>query len=551
MKMVLRNMFLVIISVILLSSGVGYAADLGDVTGSLKTDKITRDGSGKSYGTIDVSSDSWLNVRTGPGTNNEIIGKLLREQKIEILGETLGWYRINFEGREAYINGYYVAGVDVKNTVPDGVYGTVNVPGGESVSLRVGAGSNNPVEGTLSAGARVRVLDKQDGWYKVQVDGHPRPLWIEGSFLNLLDGVEEPLPVNETSAYVDVTDGSSLNLRTGPSTDCPIIREMADRTKFKIIEKSGDWYKIRLEDGSEGYCYAKYVSKGDPGAAQTNPATGQNPGTIPGSTSGGQNVLETLQIPSNPEDVTPEIAQKILSGLGYDRFSGYAEALEVFQSATIGSWNRGKTYTNGVLDSKTKEKLIQQANYFKEALAKYPQGTISKNDSRFDDWVKQASTKLVNAPANLRDNGGRKLTAEDIVGGILVAESGKNHWKDKDIVISRCGAIGFMQIMPFHCPGAGNIYDPVANLSFGVKYINDQLARSDFRVGGDDDSAMLAKALAAYNGGPGRSALTNMTWDEIVRNKAIPSESIHYAINIRKNLNVLITETERQYLANN
>lgn len=526
----------------------GLAADLGEVAGTLKSDRITRDDSGKSYGTIDVSSESWLNVRTGPGTDNEIIGKLLRSQKVEILGETLGWYKISFEGREAYINGYYVAGVDVKNTVPDGVYGTVNVPGGEIVSLRVGAGMNNPVEGTLSAGARVRVLDKQDGWYKVQVDGHPRPLWIEGSYLNLLDKIEEPLPTGEVAAYVDVTDGSSLNLRTGPSTNDPIMREMSDGTKMKIIEICGDWYKVRLEDGATGYCYAKYVSKGEPGTQTTQPPV---TGTIPGSSSGGQNVLETLQIPSNPEEVTPELAQKILAGLGYDRFSGYAEALEVFQSATIGSWNRGKTYTKGVLDSKTKEKLVQQANYFKEALAKYPQGTISKSDPRFNDWVKQASTRLANAPANLRDNNGNRLSAEAIVSGILVQESGKNHWKDKDIVISRCGAIGFMQIMPFHCPGAGNIYDPVANLSFGVKYINDQLGRSDFRVRGEDDSAMLAKALAAYNGGPGRSALTTMTWDEIVRSKSIPSESIHYAINIRKNIGVAITETERAYLANN
>ncbi|MDP7422989.1 MAG: SH3 domain-containing protein [bacterium] len=50
-----------------------------------------------------------LNVRTGPGVGNSKIGLLPRGAAVTILGEQNGWYKIQFQGREAWVSGDYVA----------------------------------------------------------------------------------------------------------------------------------------------------------------------------------------------------------------------------------------------------------------------------------------------------------------------------------------------------------------------------------------------------------------------------------------------------------
>lgn len=515
-----------------------YAGEVSGVLDSLRKDRIA---SG-AEGTINVSEDSWLNVRTGPGTNFEIIGRLHRLDRVKLLAENLGWYKINYNGAEAWINGYYVSGVQTNDMMPAAVYGTVSIPDAESVSLRVGAGVNNPAVASLSNGERFRVLDKQDGWYKIQVAGHENPLWINGSFVKLIDTIEDPPAADNIPAYVDVD--TTLNLRSGPSTSNPIMQELADRTRLTIIGVEGDWYKVKLSNGTIGYCHSSFIKKGTPPAVDETSGPG-----VSDAVSGGKNVLETMNLPADASGVTPEVASQLLAGLGYGRFNGFDQSLKTFQSATFGSWNAGKSYTRGVLDNATKQKLLEHAKMLKDALAKYPAGTVSKSSAEFNRWVSNSAAKMQNMPSGLVDTAGNPISKEALVHGILTQESGKYHWRDRKIIISSAGAMGFMQIMPFHADSAGNIYDPEVNLAFGVKYIDAQLGRSDWKTAGDDASSMLAKSLAAYNGGPGRAALKNMSWDEIVRSNSIPRESIHYAISIRKRLGVRISSVEESWIS--
>ncbi len=53
--------------------------------------------------TVDI-----LNVRSGPSTENEKLGKLSLGTSIEILSESEGWYEINFESSKAYVSAEYV-----------------------------------------------------------------------------------------------------------------------------------------------------------------------------------------------------------------------------------------------------------------------------------------------------------------------------------------------------------------------------------------------------------------------------------------------------------
>lgn len=57
--------------------------------------------------TVDI-----LNVRSGPSTETEKLGKLPLGTTVEILSETEGWYEINFDSKTAYIFAEYVRIID-------------------------------------------------------------------------------------------------------------------------------------------------------------------------------------------------------------------------------------------------------------------------------------------------------------------------------------------------------------------------------------------------------------------------------------------------------
>ena len=78
----------------------------------------------------------------------------------------------------------------------------------------------------------------------------------------------------------------------------------------------------------------------------------------------------------------------------------------------------------------------------------------------------------------------------DFVASVVKAESGFN-----STAVSPKGAQGLMQLMPETAAmlGAGNTFDPAANLGAGTKYLRQLL---------DQFAGDAGKALAAYNAGP-------------------------------------------------
>jgi len=49
-----------------------------------------------------------LNIRSGPSTNDAILGKLASGTNVDIIEETSGWYQIKFDDNTAYVSSEYV-----------------------------------------------------------------------------------------------------------------------------------------------------------------------------------------------------------------------------------------------------------------------------------------------------------------------------------------------------------------------------------------------------------------------------------------------------------
>ena len=75
----------------------------------------------------------------------------------------------------------------------------------------------------------------------------------------LLDCYETSSTTSATVAYVNSSDG--LWLRTGPGTGYSSILAMPYNTKVTVVEKTNSqWYKVKLSDGTQGYCASQYLT---------------------------------------------------------------------------------------------------------------------------------------------------------------------------------------------------------------------------------------------------------------------------------------------------
>ncbi len=89
----------------------------------------------------------------------------------------------------------------------------------------------------------------------------------------------------------------------------------------------------------------------------------------------------------------------------------------------------------------------------------------------------------------LRDYGGRHDISLDLAFGVMMVE---NPWLDS-VAVSSAGAIGLMQVMPFHAGewGCGsNLYDTEVNICTGMAILNSYIERR----------RTLRGALLGYNG---------------------------------------------------
>jgi uncharacterized protein YgiM (DUF1202 family) len=57
------------------------------------------------------------------------------------------------------------------------------------------------------------------------------------------------------------TESTNLNIRSTPSTEGEVVGKAAHDEIVTLVEKTDDsWWKIRTDNGEEGYAYAQYLS---------------------------------------------------------------------------------------------------------------------------------------------------------------------------------------------------------------------------------------------------------------------------------------------------
>lgn len=154
-----------------------------------------------------VNVNSYLSVRTSPNSSSAVLGNVYPKRIMNIYGQENGYYKVDFMGTKktyGYVSENYIQLVDG------------DVSGGGST------GDNN---GNNAGG-----------------------------------NTNEGTPINKDGVVVNLSSGSELNVRKGPSTGHEVLDRLKIDSKVKVNYEKDGWYNISYGNGKTGFVSKTYIN---------------------------------------------------------------------------------------------------------------------------------------------------------------------------------------------------------------------------------------------------------------------------------------------------
>lgn len=124
-----------------------------------------------------------------------------------------------------------------------------------NLNIRQSPSEDGKLAGKLPKDAACEIVKVEGEWTLIRsgkVEGY-----VKSEFL--LDGWNAKKRADEAMAVVAVVKTDSLKVREQPNTECEVITMVPQGEELDVVEVSGDWVKILL-DNEENYVAAEYVS---------------------------------------------------------------------------------------------------------------------------------------------------------------------------------------------------------------------------------------------------------------------------------------------------
>ncbi len=267
-----------------------YKVGYKDFKGYVQAKDIRVLGDDLNQDNVGLISANELNVRTSPNENGQVMGTLHKNDKVNVLDKSIdGWYKIDFNGRRAYVSSKYVNLISYKSNEvkkeikKESIEGTGNVNINTALNVRQAATSNSRIIGSLKGGEKVNIISESNGFYKIEFNnsyGYVYSKYIskDEKGENIKAVKQEKDKIDETKKEVKVTPkaepiilatrsinkigivnvSSSLNVRSKANTSSKIIGSLSGNLKVTIIGEEGAFYKIEY-NGSHGYVAKEYI----------------------------------------------------------------------------------------------------------------------------------------------------------------------------------------------------------------------------------------------------------------------------------------------------
>ncbi|MEE9258824.1 MAG: SH3 domain-containing protein [Nitrospinaceae bacterium] len=257
---------------------------------------------------IQVRQGATLNVRAEPSASGEILGYLENGDMMPFTKESGDWYQIRIDEEVfGWVNKKFSRTENIASDVPlafsedgetEGAQADRPASAGSLVEITVREGStlnvrsmpspDGAVVDMLSPGDTLPLVKESGDWYQLQFEDGTTG-WVSkkfsriqtasadvpGSFPEVEDeetaNAEAPMATSPqtpitTVVVITVKEGSSLNVRSAPSSQGQVLGRLKNGDMRPLLEESGEWYQVEFQDGQSGWVSQKFSAKVDMGS---------------------------------------------------------------------------------------------------------------------------------------------------------------------------------------------------------------------------------------------------------------------------------------------
>lgn len=242
-------------------------------------------------------NNSRIYFRSGAGYDYPEKGVVYHLDKVSVQDTKNGWSKIKitstkggYKGYTGWIRTYYVDGTTKKLCTGSREIKT-------ATKVYASPKTSSSKRGSLSVGEAVKVYYFEHDFAKIIVNGSGLSGWIP---MRCIGGETSGKPEEPTSkGRIYHTTASTLNVRSGPGTGYKVINKFYRDTAVYVLEKSGNWSRVKSFKGATGWVSNNYLSKNATARVSTNGgrlnvrSRASSSATILGSLNNGTHVTAT------------------------------------------------------------------------------------------------------------------------------------------------------------------------------------------------------------------------------------------------------------------
>lgn len=230
-----------------------------------------------------VVSSNVLNIRNGPGTGYSIISQVGLGERLPVIEKSGDWYYVSLStGQRGWLAGWLV---NIEQSQPQQAQNNSQAArvNGSSVNIRSGPGTGYAIVTQVGSGTTLPILESSGDWHKVSISSGGSG-WIAGWLVSVVTSPAQTpsrsIPDTSTVSRNAVVTGSTVNVRGGPGTNNSVVNQVVQGESLPVLDQSGDWYRVKLQNGSTGWVAGWLVSiqtsVSNPPASQNGTATQGN-----------------------------------------------------------------------------------------------------------------------------------------------------------------------------------------------------------------------------------------------------------------------------------
>jgi len=194
----------------------------------------------------EINSDN-INLRTAPSMDSLVLKTLKSGSQIEILDEKNDFYKILFDGLEAYIAKKFV-----------NILQTEGIVNSENVNIRVLPYEDAGIITRAMTGDKLEIYGQLENWFVINLE--KTNAYIAKKYVTCDQDQEKIRSVNmPPREYALVISNNGINLRKSNSLESQIICSVPENIILDVLDKNyGDWIKVAFEN-KIGYVNLEYI----------------------------------------------------------------------------------------------------------------------------------------------------------------------------------------------------------------------------------------------------------------------------------------------------